>query len=161
MHYTKLPPIAYSLQSSLIKLRTSIQQALAGAFIGMGFAMVIGLVKFALAEKLYSSGDLLPLRSGVAAILMAILMGIVGGIIGLIVGAFSLRIYQGAIVGLLFAAIRWNVIYDDIRSLARTIQAGEASLRSIVNDILVLSVFLDFVIVGALVSISVRRLFAR
>ena len=127
----------------------------------MGVAMVVGFVKFALAEKLDFSGGLLPLRSGVAPIIIAILMGIVGGIIGLIVGAFGLRTYQGAIVGLLFAAFRWSVIYDDIRSLARTIQAGHVSLRSIVNEILVLSMFLDFVIVGALVSISVRRLFTR
>lgn len=127
----------------------------------MGVAFVIGFVKFALAEKLYSGGDLLPLRSGVASIFIAILMGIVGGIIGLIVGAFGLRTYQGAIVGLLFAALRWNVIYDEISSLARTIQTGHVSLKSIVNNILVLSMFLDFMIVGALVSISVRRLFAR
>ena len=142
-------------------MRTSIPQAIAGASIGMGVAMVIGFVKFALAEKFYLSGDLLPLRSGVAAVLIAILMGMVGGIIGLIVGAFGLRTYQGAFVGLLFAALRWSVIYDDIRNLARTIQTGHASLRSIAEDILALSMFLDFVIVGALVSIGIRRLFAR
>ena len=128
----------------------------------MGVAMIIGFVKVALAEKFYPSGGLLLLPSGVtAAIIIAILMGIVGGIIGLIVGAFGLRTYQGAVVGLLFAALRWSAVYDTIRSLARTIQAGHVSLRLIVNDILVLSMVLDFVIVGVLVSISVRRLFAR
>lgn len=127
----------------------------------MGVAFVIGFVKFALAEKLYASGDFLPLRSGVGAIFIAILMGIVGCLIGLIVGTFNLRPYQGALVGLLFAVLRWSVIYDSIRGLARTIQAGHVSLKSIGNDMLVLSMFLDFVIVGALVSIFVRHLFAR
>ena len=65
------------------------------------------------------------------------------------------------IVGLLFAALRWSVIFDAIRSLARTIQAGHFSLRFFADDIQRLSIFLDFVIVGALVSIAVQRLFAR
>ena len=122
--------------------------------------MVIGFVKFLVAERFYGSG-LIPLRFGVTAMLMAILMGIVGGIIGLIVGVFGLRIYQGAVVGLLFAALGRRTIYDDIRSLAKRIQARHVSLRLIVYDIIGLSMFLDFVIVGALVSIFVRRWFAR
>lgn len=127
----------------------------------MGVAMVIGFVKFVLAETFYVIDDFLPLRFGVTAIFIAIFMGIVGGIIGLIVGAFGLRTYQGAVVGLLFAALGWSAVYDTIRRLARTIQARHVSLRLIVDDILVLSIFLDFVIVGALVSIFLRRLFAR
>ena len=142
-------------------MRTPILQAIAGASIGMGVATVIGFIQFALAEKLFFSGDMLPMRFGAAAILIAIMMGIGGAIIGLIVGAFSLRPYQGAVVGLLFVALRWSAVYDTIRRLARTIQAGHVSLSLIIDDILVLSMVLDFVIVGALVSISVRRLFAR
>ncbi|HEY0766276.1 MAG TPA: hypothetical protein VGD61_28095 [Pyrinomonadaceae bacterium] len=142
-------------------MRTSIQQVIAGASIGMGLAMVIGFVKFLLADKFYLSNDLLPLRFGVTAIIMAILMGIVGGIIGLIVGAFGLRTYQGAMVGLLFAALGWPLVYASICNLARTILLGRVNPRPIWDHILILSMFLDFVIVGALVSVFVRRLFAR
>ena len=142
-------------------MRTSIQQAIAGAAIGMGIAMVIGFVKFLLADKFYLSNDTLPLRFGVTAIIMAILMGIVGGIIGLIVGAFGLRTYQGASFGLLFAALGWRLVYESIHNLVSTIISGRVNPRPIWDDILILSMFLDFVIVGALVSLFIRRLFAR
>jgi hypothetical protein len=92
-------------------------------------------------------------------------MGIVGGIIGLIVGAFRLRPYQGAAVGILFIVLRWREVFDGFRSLATKIQygqqAGRFSAGLILNDILVLTMLLDFVIVGLLVSILFRRLFPR
>lgn len=133
-----------------------------GAAIGMGIAMVLGFVKTAVAEMLYPSGGLIPMPSGLtAAILMAILMGIIGGIIGLIVGTFGLRPYQGAAVGILFIVLRWRRVFDEIQSIATRIQYGHFSYGSIFNDILGLSMIFDFVIVGALVSIFLRRFFAR
>jgi len=127
----------------------------------MGVALVLAFVKYALTETFFPSSNSFPPSGISGAILLAILMGIVGAIIGLIVGAFGLRTYQGAVVGLLFAALRWSAVYDTIHSLARTIQAGHFSLRFFADDIQRLSIFLDFVIVGALVSIAVQRLFAR
>jgi len=98
-----------------------------------------------------------------AAILIAILMGIIGGIIGLIVGAFGLRPYQGAVVGILFIVLRWRKVSETIRSIATKIQygqqAGHFSFGSILDDTLGLSMYFDFVIVGALVSIFLRRFF--
>jgi hypothetical protein len=138
-----------------------------GAAIGMCIAMLLGFVKFAVAEKTYPSEGLIPLvPSGLtAAIIIAILMGIVGGIIGLIVGAFRLRPYQGAVVGILFIVLRWREVFDVIRSIATNLkygqQAGHFSFGLIFNEILALSMVLDFVIVGALVPIFLRRLFTR
>lgn len=133
-----------------------------GTAFGMGIAMLLGFVKSAIAEQISPSGGLIPLPSGLtAAILMAILMGIVGGIIGLIVGAFNLRPYQGAVVGILFIVLRWRPVFDAIRSIATKIQYGHFSLGSILVDILGLSMIFDFVIVGALVSIFLRRFFPR
>ena len=127
--------------------------------------MLLGFVKFAVAEKINPSGGLIPAPSGLtAAILLAILVGIVGGIIGLIVGAFGLQPYQGAIVGILFIVLRWREVSDLIRRSATKIQygqrAGHFSSDLILNAILVLLIF-DFVIVGALVSVFLRRFFPR
>jgi len=133
-----------------------------GTAFGMGIAMLLGFVKSAIAEQISPSGGLIPLPSGLtAAILLAILMGIVGGIIGLIVGAFNLRPYQGAAVGILFIVLRWRPVFDSIRSIATKIQYGHFSFGSIFVDILGLSMIFDFVIVGALVSIFLRRFFPR
>lgn len=147
-------------------MRETIVRAIVGTAIGMGIAMLLGFVKFSIAENISPSGGLIPLPSGLtAAILIAILMGIVGGIIGLLVGAFGLRPYQGAAVGVLFIAIRWRQVSDAIRSIATKIQygqqAGHFSFGSIINDLLALSMVFDFVIVGALVSIFLRRFFLR
>jgi hypothetical protein len=144
-------------------MRETIVRAMLGTAIGMGIAMLLGFVKFSIAEKVSPRGDLIPLRSGMAAILIAILMGIIGGIIGLIVGAFGLRPYQGAVVGILFIVLRWRKVSETIRSIATKIQygqqAGHFSFGSILDDTLGLSMYFDFVIVGALVSIFLRRFF--
>jgi hypothetical protein len=148
-------------------MRDTILRAMLGTVTGMVIAMVLGFVKFAIAEKTYPSGGLIPLLpSGLtAALLIGILMGIIGGIIGLIVGAFRLRPYQGAAVGILFIALRWREVFDGIRSIATRIeygqQSGHFSAGLILNDILVLTMVLDFVIVGALVSMFLLRLFPR
>ena len=143
-------------------IRDTIVRAMLGTAIGMGIAMLLGFVKTAIAEQISPDGGLIPLPSGLAAaILIAILMGIVGGIIGLIVGAFGLRPYQGAAVGILFIVLRWRRVLDAIRNLATRIQreqhAGHFNFKSILDDILGLSMVFDFVIVGALVSIFLRR----
>ena len=137
-----------------------------GTAIGMGSAMLLAFVKTAIAEQISPSGGLLPLPSGLtAAILIAILWGVVGGVIGLVVGAFRLRPYQGAVVGILFIVLRWQVVLDDISNIATKIQfglhAGHFRFGSILVDILALSMLFDFVIVGALVSIFLRRFFQR
>jgi len=138
-----------------------------GAAIGMCIAMLLGFVKSVVAEKTFPSEGLFALvPTGLtAAILIAILMGIVGGIIGLIVGALRLRPYQGALVGILFILLRWREVSDLIRSIATSVKygqhAGHLSFGLIFNELLVLSMVLDFVIVGALVSIILRRLFPR
>ena len=79
--------------------------------------------------------------------------------------AFGLRPYQGAVVGILFIVLRWQVVLDDIRNIATAIQsglhAGHFRFGSILVDILALSMLFDFVIVGALVSILLRRFFPR
>jgi hypothetical protein len=147
-------------------MRETIVRAMLGTVIGMGIATLLGFVKFSIAEKISPSGGLIPVPSGLtAAILIAVLMGIVGGIIGLIVGAFGLRPYQGAVVGILFIVLRLREVSDAIRSIATKIhygqQAGHFSFGSILDDILVLSMVFDFVIVGALVSIFLRRFFPR
>ena len=138
-----------------------------GTASGILIAMLLGFVKFAVAEEIYPSGGLIPLLpSGLtAALIIAIVMGIVGGIIGLIVGAFRLRPYQGAGVGILFIVLRWREVFDGIRTTAAKIQhaqeAGHFSAALILHDILALTMVLDFVIVGALVSIFLLRLFPR
>jgi len=147
-------------------MRDTIVRAMLGTAIGMGVAMLLAFVKSAIAEQISPSGGLIPMPSGLtAAILIAILWGIVGGIIGLIVGAFRLRPYQGAAVGILFIVLRWRAVLDAIRSFATKIQyaqqAGHFSFGSILSDILGLSMVFDFVIVGALVSIFLRRFFPR
>lgn len=129
--------------------------------------MLLGFVKTAVAETIYPSGGLIPLLpSGLtAAIIIGILMGIIGGIIGLIVGVFGLRPYQGAAVGILFIILRWREVFDGIRSIATKIQygqqAGHFSSALLFRDILALSMVFDFVLVGALVSIFLRRFFWR
>src|ERR1043165_2365279 len=144
-------------------MRETIVRAMLGTAIGMGIAMLLGFVKFSIAEKVSPRGDLIPLRSGMAAILIAILMGIIGGIIGLIVCGVGLRPYQGAGVGILFLVLRGRKVSETIRSIATKIQygqqAGHFSFGSILDDTLGLSMYFDFVIVGALVSIFLRRFF--
>lgn len=146
-------------------MRDTILRAMLGTAIGMGISMLLGFVKFELAEKIYPSGGLIPLLPSrlTAAIIIAILMGIVGGLVGLIVGAFGLRPYQGAAVGVLFIVLRWREVFDGIRSIATKIaygkQAGHFSSAFLFHDILALSMVFDFVIVGALVSIFLRRSF--
>lgn len=147
-------------------MRDTILRAMLGTAIGMGLSMLLGFVKFAIAEKAYPSDGLIPLLpSGLtAAIILAILMGVIGGMIGLIVGAFGLRPYQGAVVGSLFIVLRWREVFDAIRSIATKIQnenqAGHFSSAGHFHDILVLSMVFDFVIVGALVSMFLRRFFS-
>ncbi len=134
-----------------------ILQAVLGTFIGMGIAMILSFVEVSLGEYLYPSGGMLMLPSGItAAILVAILMGIVGGLIGLIVGAFRLGTYQGAAVGLVVAVFRWRGLYEAIRNIARLVQSGHPGFSLLFPDLLVLSLFFDFVIVGALVSTCLR-----
>lgn len=148
-------------------MRDTILRAMLGAAIGLGFSMLMAFVKFAVAENIYPQGGLIPLLpSGLtAAIIIAIMIGIIGGIIGLIVGALDLRPYQGAAVGILFIMLRWRGVFDTIRNIATQIEyakrSGHVSFKPFVNDLLLLSMFFDVVIVGAVVSIFLRRFFTR
>src|SRR4029078_12514330 len=106
-------------------MRDTMVRAMLGTAIGMGSAMLLAFVKTAIAEQISPSGGLLPLPSGLTtAILTAILWVVVSGRIGLVVGAFRLRPYQGAVVGILFIVLRWQVVLDDISNIATKIQSG-------------------------------------
>ena len=147
-------------------MRHTILRAVVGTAIGMGISMFLGFVKSAVAQKIYPSGGFIPLvPSGLtAAIMIAILLGIFGGFIGLIVGALGLRPFQGAAVGVIVVILRWREVFDRIRSIAAKIQYGQQSGHFnsawILSEILAVSMVFDFVLVGALVSILLRRVFA-
>jgi hypothetical protein len=149
-------------------LRVIVLQSLAGLLIGFGAGLVLGFCKLALGEKSSPSGSfgmmLVPtgwLRVGLFG---GILMGLAGGVIGLITGALSLGALQAAVVGIvIWLLLKWRTLYSDLRSFPRAVgrylRGERTSPRAILQDIIVVSLVLDLPLVGAIVAVSLRRLF--
>ena len=148
-------------------MRVIILQALAGLLIGFGAALVLGFSKLALGEKISPSGSfgmmLVPTGWFRVGLFGGILMGLVGGVIGLITGALGLGPFPAAVVGIvIWVFLKWRTLYSDLRGLPRAVRRylrGERSPRSILQDIIVVSLVLDLPLVGAIVAVSLRRLF--
>ena len=143
-----------------MKARAIILQSVVGLLIGAGTGAVVGFLTFALGETLHpSSGFVILAPSGPVGvgILGAVLMGMLGVVIGLITGLFSLRAIPAAGVGILiFAILKGRAVYSDMRSL----QGGHFNRTLMFTNMAELMLLLDFVIVGVLVAVSLRHLFA-
>jgi|SRR5215213_8323070 len=143
-----------------MKVRAIILQSVVGLLIGAGTGAVVGFLTFALGETLHpSSGFVILAPSGPVGvgILGAVLMGMMGVVIGLVTGLFSLRAIPAAGVGILiFAILKGRAVYSDMRSL----QGSHFNRTLIFTNMAELMLLLDFVIVGVLVAVSLRHLFA-
>jgi hypothetical protein len=90
-------------------------------------------------------------------------MGMMGIVIGLITGLFSLRAIPAAGVGILIFAIqKGRAVYSEMQSVAGM---GDYSQGGHFDRILVftnieLMLLFDYVIIGVLVAVSLRHLFA-
>ena len=150
-------------------MRVIVLQTLAGLLIGFGAGLVLGFSKLALGEKLSPSGSFAMLLTPTGwfrvGLFGGILLGLVGGVVGLITGALSLGTLQGAVAGvLIWVLLRWRTLYSDLRGFLRAVGRylrGERTRpRSILQDIIVVSLVLDLPLIGAIVAVSLRHLFA-
>jgi hypothetical protein len=147
---------------SVMQLADLILRSVLGLIIGAGVGAVLGFVKFGLAEKLFPSG-LFVVPSG--PLLGALMMGLAGVVLGAITGVFRLRPFHGAALGFLIATLlMWRGMYSNLLGLATAIRqyfaTGYLSRGSILMDLMTLSLAVDFAIIGAVVALSLRHLFA-
>jgi hypothetical protein len=136
-----------------MKASDVVVQAAVGLLIGAGVGAVVGFVTFAFVEMLHPSGGglmiLMPSGPLGVGILGAIMMGLVGAVIGLTIGALSLRVTWAAGLGILiFLLLKARSIYNDFDR--RQSFMGLAELLLLLN----------LVIIGFLVALILRQLFA-
>jgi len=150
-----------------MKVRAIILQSVVGLLIGAGTGAVVGFLTFALGETLHpSSGFIILAPSGPlgVGIMGAVLMGMMGVVIGLITGLFSLRAIPAAGVGILIFAIqKGRSVVSEMQSLAGMgdyPQRGHFERMLVFTNMAELMLLFDYVIVGVLVAVSLRHLFA-
>lgn len=151
-------------------MRVVVIQALLGLLIGAVAGLLLGFVQLASAEKISPSNNfgmmLVPTGWFRVGLLGGILMGLVGAVVGLITGAFGLGPYQGAAAGLfIWVLLKWRTLISDLRSFTSSVRrryrrGRRVNTGAILQDIIGVSLVLDLPLIGAIVALWLRHLFA-
>ena len=151
-------------------MRITVLHAFVGLFVGVGVGAIVGFVTFAVGEKLHGGGGNFgmilvptgPLRVGLFG---AMILGVVGAAIGLVTGIFGLRpLYAAALGVLIFVVMGRRGVWENIHSIAMAIRGrvprGFRKRHIMSTNLLALSLALEYAIIGVLISLSLRLLFA-